>query len=258
MYLGEARSETGIANTRAHVALVDERTFMLAQRQREDSLRRPTEGRAIAPLAGIARCAGCRHAMKSQKPSATSRGVYRCPKHSRHGECPAPSTVTKNKLEQYVIDQFVRRYSALSSSALDVREDEDVVEAAIQAERAYRDQLENIELRNTIGAPDHDRLLAALYREWKTRLAKTQTKTKRATIVPEGVNLADLVHDLADDADELRELLSSGIQAVFVRPAASRSHNLPIEDRVHIVWVDDDPVDIPRRGLAFEPRSFDW
>ena len=58
--------------------------------------------------------------------------------------------------------------------------------------------------------------------------------------------------------DELRELLAAGIQAVFIRPAASRARNLPVEDRVRIVWADDDPVELPRRGVESIPEPFDW
>lgn len=257
VYLGEARSGAGIANTGAHPPLVDERTFMLAQRQRGDGLRRPSEDRAIASLAGIVRCAGCRHAMKSQKPSPTSRGVYRCPKHTKHGECPAPATITATRIEEYVIAQFVEKYSDLGFVAQESDEQDDV-DKAIDAERAYRDQLENMELRNTIGAADHDRLIAALHRQWQELLAGTKPARTAGPTLPVGVSLPELVESLSGDPDGMRELLAAGMQAVFVRPAVSRAHNLPIEDRVRIVWADDEPVDIPRRGVVFEPRRFDW
>ncbi len=73
-------------------------------------------------------------------------------------------------------------------------------------------------------------------------------------------DLAALVEELRrrGDVASLRELLASGIQAVFVRPAASRSHSLPISDRVHIVWADEDPLELPRRGERFEPRAYAW
>jgi hypothetical protein len=73
-------------------------------------------------------------------------------------------------------------------------------------------------------------------------------------------DLAALVGELQrrGDVASLRELLGSGIQGVFVRPAASRSHNLPISDRVHIVWADDEPLELPRRGERFEPRAYAW
>jgi hypothetical protein len=56
----------------------------------------------------------------------------------------------------------------------------------------------------------------------------------------------------------LREPLSTAIQAIFVRPAASRARNLLTEDRVKIVWMDDEPVDVPHRGERFEPKPYTW
>jgi DNA invertase Pin-like site-specific DNA recombinase len=256
VYLGEARSGNGIANGGAHDALVDERTFLLARRERNSG---PTSGgRAVAALAGIVRCAGCRHSMKSQKATGTSSAVYRCPKHSVHGECPSPSTVTRLRVESHVIDAFVAWYSDLAFSG-SANDGDDGVSRALEAERAYRAELDNVALRNTIGAADHDRLIAALHRDWQAALAEATPKP-RPVAMPEGVALAELVDVLVADGDDdgLRELLGSGIQAVFVRPAASRARNLPIADRIHIVWADDDSVDVPRRGLSFEPRPFDW
>ena len=52
--------------------------------------------------------------------------------------------------------------------------------------------------------------------------------------------LDDLVKELERcDIASLRELLASGIDAVFIRPAVSQSKTLPIEDRVRIVWRDE-------------------
>ena len=84
--------------------------------------------------------------------------------------------------------------------------------------------------------------------------------THGTPVLPEGLTIADLVATLRDtDATkDLRELLGSGVQAVFVRKAGSRRRNLPVDDRVHIVWADDSPLDLPRRGHRFEPRAFAW
>jgi len=73
-------------------------------------------------------------------------------------------------------------------------------------------------------------------------------------------DLAALVNELRQRGEilDLRELLASAIQGVFVRPASSRSHSLPIADRVHIVWVDDPPLELPKRGNRFSPRAFTW
>jgi hypothetical protein len=74
------------------------------------------------------------------------------------------------------------------------------------------------------------------------------------------VDVAALVAELRrrGDVASLRELLGSAIQAVFIRPAASRARNLPIENRVRIVWQDEEPLELPRRGERFEPRAYAW
>ena len=60
------------------------------------------------------------------------------------------------------------------------------------------------------------------------------------------------------EIEKARELLARHIQAVFVRPAASRAHNLPIADRVHIVWADEPELVLPKRGTRFVPRPYTW
>lgn len=44
----------------------------------------------------------------------------------------------------------------------------------------------------------------------------------------------------------------------FVRPTASQARNLPIVDRVRIVWADEPKLALPTRGERFEPRPYTW
>ena len=257
VYLGEARSGSGVVNPAAHDPLVDEELFLLAQRDRPQGLRRPTNG--VSLLSGIVRCAGCSFAMKPQGASKTGAAVYRCTKTSTHGICPEPATVTKQRVEEYVIEQFLAEFSNLAFAAEAGERDGGSLAEAVAAERAYREQLDNLELRATIGNADHDRLIASLHRQWQDKLAAIDAGPARSAL-PAGVNLEDLVSQLRDEGQtaELRELLSSGIEAVFVRRAVNRQRNLPIADRVKIVYHGSEPVDLPRRGQRFEPRRVDW
>jgi hypothetical protein len=43
-----------------------------------------------------------------------------------------------------------------------------------------------------------------------------------------------------------------------VRPATSRSKNLPVSDRVKVVFRDQDQLDLPRRGTSYVPRAYQW
>lgn len=260
VYLGEARSGRGVVNLDAHEPLIDEATFLLAQRDRTEAL--PTRSVDVSLLSGIVRCAGCSFAMKPQAAGKTSRAIYRCPTVSTHGLCPSPAVITKDRIEEYVIDQFVQEYPIrLTATTTDDDGPAQLQQAAAMAELAYRQQLDSTELRDMIGAADHDRLIGTLYRDWQAKLAAAADAHLPPTpTLPEGLTIADMVERLrAQGATaDLRQLLGSGVQAVFVRKAASRRRNLPVSDRLQIVWADDEPLELPRRGHRYEPRPFLW
>ena len=260
VYLGEARSGNGIANNVAHEPLVDGATWTLAQRQ-PGTEQRPS-GRAVHLLAGLCRCASCTHAMRSQAPRGTTVGTYRCSTTSVHGRCPAPSTTSLKRLDDYVTEQFLAHAGELRLRRVATADDaiDALADAAADAERSYHEALTNVDLRQQIGAADHDRMVAALHEAWQRALAEIpDARAPQGDSLPD-VDVAALVAELQQrgDVTSLRELLSSSIQAVFVRPAASRARNLPIEDRVRIVWRDEDALELPRRGERFEPRAYTW
>jgi DNA invertase Pin-like site-specific DNA recombinase len=256
-YLGQARSGNGHTNADAHPPLVDEATWLLAQRKPSGPV---LSLGAETLLAGICRCASCSFSMRSQSARGSAVAAYRCSTNSVHGRCPSPSTISLLRLEYYVLDQFLARASDVSLRQVDEEQgDEDAAALVVEAERRYQAALTNVELRAKIGDADHDRMVAALYDAKQEALAAVPMH-KPAAQVPAGLDLAELVSELQrrEDTASLRELLASTIQAVFVRPAASRARNLPIEDRVRIVWADEESLTLPKRGERFEPRVFAW
>jgi DNA invertase Pin-like site-specific DNA recombinase len=270
VYLGEARSGDSIVKKNAHEALVDEDTWLLAQRsgQAAQGPRRPNRNAKVAPsvLSGILRCAGCSFAMKPQGAGKASRPIYRCVTASVAMErCPSPSTIAKQRIEDYVIEQFVASADAyfVGTRGDDGRRRQLDADATA-AERSYRTALTNVELRAKIGDDDHDRLIAALFDEWQTKLTaarKAQSRVPLSEVVPPaGVSLREFVERLRAEGEneKLRSLLASGIEAVFVRAAQSRARNLPVADRVKIIWRGDEVLDLPRRGRRFEPRPYIW
>jgi hypothetical protein len=200
--------------------------------------------------------------MRSQAPRGTTVGTYRCVTTTVHGRCPSPSSVSLNRLDDYVLEQFLDRAGELRLRQEATPDDtlDKLAVIAAEAEASYRLALTNTDLRQQIGAADHDQLVATLHREWQEALAAIPEPTPEALGPLGNRELAELVTELQSrgDVDSLRELLSSAIQAVFVRPAASRARNLPIEDRVRIVWADEEPLELPRRGERFEPRAYSW
>jgi hypothetical protein len=200
--------------------------------------------------------------MRSQAARGSTVAAYRCSTTSVHGRCPGPSTISLARLDEYLLERFLAhvgefrlRQVATADTAVD-----EFAQAAAEAELSYRQALTNVELRQRIGSADHDRMVAALHEEWQRALAEIpEAPPSRAETLAD-VDVAGLVDELQrrGDTASLRELLASAIQAVFVRPAASRARNLPIEDRVRVVWRDEEPLVLPRRGERFEPRAYAW
>jgi DNA invertase Pin-like site-specific DNA recombinase len=256
-YLGEARSGHGDVNPDAHPALVDLLTWNLAQRESHGPTLSIQETRL---LAGLCRCAACSYGMRSQPPRNGAVGVYRCRTSSPSGRCESPSTISQTRLEEHVIARFLERVSDLRG--VQVADDDDgfqeAAQAATEAERLYRETLTNTELAATLGATDFGMMVASLKERWQEALVAVPVQRPHAAT--RTIDIAGLVAELQrrGDVQGLRELLASEIQAVFVRPAASRARSLPIEDRVCIVWSDDPPLVLPKRGERFETRSYDW
>jgi DNA invertase Pin-like site-specific DNA recombinase len=258
VYLGEARSGNGHVKIGAHEPLTDEATWLLAQRK---PTRTAAPTASVSVLAGLCRCASCSFSMKGQVRKGNALSVYRCPTSTVHGRCQQPVSVAMEKLDEYVLEAFLAR--AGSVRLTQVPEDDEAArleKAAAEAERRYTSALTNVELRAQLGDSDHDAMLVAL-REARDEAQEAVPRRRREPSTALGTtDLAALVEELQrrGDVASLRELLASEIQAVFVRPAASRSHSLPISDRIQIVWADEEPLDLPRRGERFEPRVYVW
>lgn len=259
VYLGEARSGHGDVNANAHPALVDPLTWQLAQRERTG----PTiSNEKTRMLAGICRCASCSYAMRSQAPRGSTVGTYRCRTTSPNGRCEHPATISLARLEDYVLARFLARRADLTLHQADEHDVDgsEAREAAEAAERRYRAALDDQELVAEIGDEDHRRMVASYHRAWQEALAAVPALPRSTQAAANEVDLAGLVEELQrrEDVQGLRDLLATEIQAVFVRPAASRSRNLPIADRVRIVWADEPKLDLPKRGELFEPRPYTW
>jgi site-specific DNA recombinase len=257
VYLGEARSGNGHANLSAHPPLVDEPTFLLAQRHttHERSITRAS----TSLLAGLCRCASCSYAMKHQAQGKTAVAIYRCASKTTtvHNTCFGPSSISAANLEEYVIGQFLARSSLELHPQEDVEGSAEAVEAALAAKRTYDAWLENTD--TGLEPSSYLRRLKALEEAWRS--SEEAVPKPRASTASGAVDLSALVTQLRkrDDVSGLRELLASAIAAVFVRPAASRANNLPIGDRVRIVWNDEDlSLVLPKRGERFKPHQFAW
>jgi hypothetical protein len=258
VYLGEARSGNGHVNIGAHEPLTDEATWLLAQRE---PARTAAPAANVSLLAGLCRCASCSFAMKGQIRKGNALSIYRCPTSTVHGRCEQPVSVAMEKLDEYVLEAFLAR--AGSVRLTQVPEDDEAArleKAAAEADRRYTSALTNVDLRAQLGDADHDAMLVALRLARDDAQEAVPRRRREPSTTLASADLAALVEELQHrgDVSSLRELLAADIQAVFVRPAASRSHSLPISDRVQIVWADEEPLELPRRGERFEPRAYAW
>lgn len=254
VYLGEARSGHGDINAGAHEPLVDAGTFLLAQRAKPSP---ELTAKVENLLAGLCRCASCSYAMRSQPARGQSVAVYRCRTTSVNGRCPHPTTISQQRLEEHVLDAFLDHLNAPAVASDEPQAAElELVQAAVDAERSYRHALTDTELRARIGDNDHAMMVASLHTSWQEASAIIPQQRRTPTIGTS--DLSAFVADLRERGEvlDLRQLLATAIQAVFVRPAASRSHNLAIGDRVQIVWVDEPQLELPKRGSRFEPRAY--
>lgn len=252
-YLGEARSGPGIENGGAHEALVDEQTFALAQARRGRAANRTATNYL---LSGIARCASCSHAMRAQPARGTTQAAYRCATTLTTGRCPAPTTIAMDRLERFVLADLAEMAAGAFAVQAVEEDSAEIARRVVSTEASYRAQLKNLELRRTIGDVDHDELVAALHGEWITAVAELERSRPQPFGFPAGTDVASLLADAS--FGELRTLVGSAVQAVFVRPAASRARNLPVSDRVKVSYVGDGPLEIPRRGERFAARRVDW
>ncbi len=253
-YLGEAHHGEYV-HPDAHERLVTPELWQAAQRRVLAS--RPPRGEP-GLLASLVRCAACRYSMRPQASNAKSRKTrlrqYRCFIHHAAGDCPAPASIVREKLESYVVAQFAAHLGDLAGQTLvSAPEVEGAYERLQDAQAelmAFRDDLR---IRSVLG---QDGFLAGL----EARKAALTAAEKALDRAQAGSPPPDLGGSL-DDWESLsllerRALLRSGIDCIIVRRA---KFNTPMNERVRILWHGEAPDDLPRPGgIANVLRPFDW
>jgi site-specific DNA recombinase len=268
-YLGEARAGADIRNPNAHEPLTDEATWLRAQRQPTNRVRRDSN----ALLAGLVRCAACRRSMKQQVAGGRAPRTYRCPANNSNAShtCEHPSTITAEKLEDLVFAAFAERMFERPKDPPVEQDDSEAVEAlerareelsALQARKhnlrplAYAEALDQalneleeaekeLASRQSLSGIDLDAIAAELMPAYEANRARIEAGGRPLDTLGEATPL-------------LRQAMAKEIQAAFVRPPATRTNALPISDRVRIVWADEEPVDLPTRGTHKDLEPVVW
>lgn len=271
VYLGQARYGN-IVNDGAHEPLTDKTTWLLAQRKAADPPT-PIQESSEHLLSGFLRCSSCRHAMRSQKARGKTVGSYRCSTETASGRCPHPSSISMNRIDDFVMRQYLLRETfekmvsqPKPNEQASRHEEAHALEDLAEAQRALA-EVQALEgtVRPAAYAAALDTALGDVEKaqERVTLSAPVSTGELMLGRLPEierlvaGERLLDVLRP--EDMRHLRAALSNKLRVVFVRPAASRSKTLPIEDRVRIIWKDDpEEIELPRRGEVFTPRPYVW
>jgi site-specific DNA recombinase len=255
VYLGEVayrpRKEdfVPLVNTEAHEPMVDEATWLAAQRT--PGTKRTNAGR-INLLSGLIRCAGCRYRMSASRGGGNLR-VYRCIGDHGGGKCPAPAVIECERVEQFALgevqDQWEARF-AVTLQKVGGAEDADEIAARLAEARGELEAFANdLSARRLLGGGYHLALetranaVSAIEAEWSALDAR------------QGRAAASEISWDSLDRGELREVLAGALDAVYVR----RGRNMVVEDRACLVWAGELDDDVPARGKAATVfRPFEW
>lgn len=253
VYLGEARSGKHV-NPDAHAPIVDRATWQAAQVARGTAPSRSGDG---AALAGLLRCAGCRHVLKADKMTdrdGTRLRMYRCRKFHSTGECPAPVTILERKVlpnVELLFHWFVREQTGFKTVTLGEKSDgPHELEAAITAAEAELEAYRDEQIVGVLGA---ERYVAGLEKRVAALDAATAALAEARLAPGEEITL--------DFRDEVWPRLSTAERrkwffrlwgAVMVRPADQGLNRLAPIMRGQL------PDDFPRRGRRVPMRSWAW
>lgn len=249
-YLGEVRFGDGIINANAHEPLVSETLWQAAQIGGKRSL--PSAGKSL--LTGLVRCAGCRYKLES----SITMDRYRCPGKRPAGQCPAPVSIRRALLDEYVWNYMIRRAQEekLALRAQGVEADGEVerlereLVAARLAEEAHHDNLDAIV---TLGKARWN-TIAAKHRYRIEDLEAQLGRLVSAEVVGDDEPPADWDALTAAPLEMKHRALTHGIDVVFLRgPAPRNGRRQNLAERVLILERGQGPSteQLPRRG----PRS---
>lgn len=255
VYLGEVayrpRNDdfAALVNPTAHDPLIDEDTWLAAQRT--PSAKRTNSDR-LNLVAGLVRCAGCRYRMVASRGGANI-GVYRCTGEHGAGKCPAPAVVKRERIEEWVLRQVQEQWQARFALSIHDTATDSQLEEAAQILADAREELNafanDLTARRLLGDAYHSAM------ETRVRTVEAaEGELRRLDCEREQVARSQLSWESLDPA-ETREVLAGALDAVFVR----RGRGLPIDERAYLVWAGELDEDAPSRGRASDTlRSFSW
>jgi DNA invertase Pin-like site-specific DNA recombinase len=225
-YLGELQAG-GLVNAHAHQAIVDEATFLTAQRPFPSYNGR--ESRHGFWLSKVTRCAGCGGALVGShvKPKDVSYPIYRCTTRG----CSAPATISARRLETFAEERLLDRAGTIREEDTqpldDSRESLEVERHAAQRELDAWRQLPIADLD------------PAFYSDGlRERRERLDTVLEAIGHLDGGAPVAALSASLPDDwptmtVEERRTIARAALARVEVRKGA---RSVPIGERIAITF----------------------
>src|SRR5215218_2211559 len=242
-FIGEV-SYGELVNRHAHEPLIDEPTFLAAQRQPAATVR---NGNGF--LTGRARCHTCRRALEHHTATPSRPwDVYRHPRSS----CAQTVQVKASDL-----DAYVRGWARNELAAAHVQREGQRVNPAgvdeLEQLRRVRDEVAaSTDALVRLGVAAH----SAQVSELDDRIGAIETELGDAARTPDAVMPTPASFDDLDAAAQ-RRVIGAMVGAVFVRGLPGRGHKLPVEQRATVVPAGSIATgDLPVRGRTTEFRPW--
>jgi DNA invertase Pin-like site-specific DNA recombinase len=240
-YLGEVWHDRtrSVVKKGAHKELVSELLYARANMPKGE--RRDPRGKHT--LAGLLRCANCRHMLKAIP--TRGRVMYGCRRHSAAGPCPEPVLVNEANIIPLLHREAIRLWNVEGKEFGTVNRNPLV-------ERA-RDELTILKERYKSWM--HDDETRTFDREaWEEernarKAAVDAAKEQLQTAMQAGLGAANSTEPAAMPTDpaELREMLLAAFETVFLRPRAKVASDMLVIPKGATV------PEVPRRGKVFNP-----
>jgi DNA invertase Pin-like site-specific DNA recombinase len=225
-YVGELRFGD-LVNRRAWDGIVDERVWKRVQAMRVPSGRTAKSERLLARL-GVLRCDGCGSRMVAGGQVArwgdTTRryAFYKCSQAGH--ECPAPSAIAAERIEEFVSDHVRAVLADAEERESAVRDAVSARAAADEAELRFKRARRRLATDETVEDAEVAEILGELREAWDTALSKAED-LERDSELAESVNAAR-------DWDRLTLAERRGLIRATVAEVRVKRGRGPVEERV--------------------------
>lgn len=227
-YLGRIAIGDSIYQEKAHPALIDERTWQLAQSEGK----RPTHNGTLASqgiLAGAIRCAGCGHVLTvtASGPPGARVASYTCRRVRASGECPAPASATVAKVDALVLPGIEEQAAADKGFA-------PYMEAVNESGPAF--DLAVQELDDFLEGASVTALGPEIYNREVARRRQAVEAARDAYERDEAMGRALIGAGEITGLDRDRARARRAIESVTLAKADKRGRWQPLDERLEVVW----------------------